>query len=179
MALLFEPIHISSHIYLLWEPEKHSWSKGWEPITNSMQCMHSLPLYSNLGYIHLVGRCMLSLSQVLFHHPCFAIELDIYYFIKPINNRWAWVMVPEGGSSHKTLAEPIVQAIHDNLWAGTTRHCHTEYQWKLKYLPHTSHAKRDGQEKSGCKYVSPCVQAPATPHTDPWGETACQHCFMF
>ena len=32
-------------------------------------------------------RCMLSLSQVLFYHPCFAIESEIYYFIKPINNR--------------------------------------------------------------------------------------------
>ena len=92
-------------------------------------CMHSLPLYSNLGYIHLVGRYMLSLRQVLFHHPCFAIDLDIYYFIKPINNRWAWGMVPEGGATRQ--AEPIAQAIHDNLWAGTTRHHHTEYQWKL------------------------------------------------
>ena len=26
------------------------------------------------------------------HHPCFAIESDIYYFMKPINNRWAWGM---------------------------------------------------------------------------------------
>ena len=40
----------------------------------------------------------------------------------------------------------------------------------LKYLPHTYHAKRDGQEKPGCKYPSPCMQASATPHTDPWGK---------
>ena len=87
-------------------------------------------------------------------------------------------MVPEEGGATRQ-AEPIAQGIHDNLWAGTTRHHHTEYQRKLKYLPHTYHAKRDEQEKPGCKYVSPCMQAPATPHTDPWGETAGQHCFMF
>ena len=51
--------------------------------------------------------------------------------------------------------------------------------YKQLYLPHTYHAKRDEQEKPGCKYVNPCMQAPATPHTDPWGETAGQHCFMF
>ena len=28
-----------------------------------------------------------ALTLELFHHPCFAIKSDIYYFIKPINNR--------------------------------------------------------------------------------------------
>ena len=124
--------------------------------------MHSLPQYSNLGYIHLVGRCMLSLSQVLFHHPCFAIESDINYFIKPINNRWAWGMVPEEGGATRQ-AEPIAQGIHDNLWAGTTRHHHTEYQWKLKYLPHTYHAKRDGSKSHAVNMWAP-VCKPQPPH---------------
>ena len=72
--------------------------------------------------------------------------------------------VPEEGEATRQ-AELIAQGIHDNLWAGTTRHRHTEYQWKLKYLPHTYHAKRDGQEKSGCKYVSPWHACkPRPPH---------------
>ena len=73
-----------------------------------MSRMDSLPQYSNLGYIHLVGRSMLSLSQVLFQHPCFAIESDIYHIIKPINNRWAWGMVPEEGGATRQ-AELITQ----------------------------------------------------------------------
>ena len=36
-------------------------------------------------------------------------------------------MVPEEGGATRH-AEPIAQGIHDNLWAGTTRHHHTEYQ---------------------------------------------------
>ena len=30
------------------------------------------------------------------------------------------------------------------LWAATTRHHHTKNWWKLKYLPHTCHAIKDG-----------------------------------
>ena len=130
-----------------------------------MQCMHSLQ-YSNLRGINtftlLEGACCRSLkcystTVVLPSNQTFIILL------KPINNRWAWRMVPEEGGATRQV-DPIAQSIHDNLWAGTTRQCHTEYQWKLKYLPHTYHAMRDGQEKPGCKYVSPCMQAPATPY---------------
>ena len=105
--------------------------------------MDFLPQYSNQGYIHLVGRCVLSLSQFLFHQPCFAIESDINYFIKAINNRWAWEMVPEEGGATRQ-AELIAQGIHDNLWVGTTRHCHTENQWRLKYTYHARGMDREG-----------------------------------
>ena len=83
-------------------------------------------------------------------------------FIKPINNRWAWGMVPEEGGATRH-AEPIAQGIHDNLWAGTTRHHHTEYQWKLKYLPHAYHAKRDGRKSQAVNMWAP-VCKPQPPH---------------
>ena len=83
-------------------------------------------------------------------------------------------MVPEEGEATRQ-AELIAQGIQ------TT--CEQEppgtVTLTLKYLPHTYHAKRDGQEKSGCKYPSPCMQALATPHTNPWGKFTGQHCFMF
>ena len=87
------------------------------------------------------------------------------------NGAWRW--------SHKTSRGDCTGYPRQPVSRNHQADRHTEYQWKLKYLPHTYHATRDGQEKSGCKYVSPFMQAPATPHTDPWGKAAGQHCVMF
>ena len=130
-----------------------------------MQYMHSLPQYSNLGYIHLVGRCMLSLSQVLFNHPCFAIESDIYYFMKPINNRWAWGMCLKKVKPQDTqswLHRVSITTCEQEPPGTITLNISENFKILTTY---TYHAKRDGQEKSGCKYVSPWHTCkPRPPH---------------
>ena len=119
--------------------------KGWESITNSVQCMDSLPQHSILGYLHFVGRCMLSLSCYSSALILLSIRHFYVWLIKPINNRWAWRMVlEEGGGTRRTEANTQGIAM-TTLRAATLRQCHTENQWGLKYLPHTYHAKRDGQ----------------------------------
>ena len=54
------------------------------------------------------------------------------------------MVLEEGGGVRQ--AEANVQGIAmTTLWAATARHCHNENQWRVKYVPHTYHAKRDGQ----------------------------------
>ena len=138
-----------------------------------MQCMHSLPQYSNLGYIHLVGRCMLSLK-------CYSTTL-----VLPLNQTFIILLNPSTIDEHGEwcLKKVEPQDTQSRLRRVSMTTCEREppgtVTLTLKYLPHTYHAKRDGQEKPGCKYPSPCMQAPATPHTDPWGKFTGQHCFMF
>ena len=141
--------------------------------------MHSLPQYSNLGYIHLVGRCMLSLFQVLFHHPCFAIESDIsYYFYQTHQQQMSMGNGAWRRWSHKTCGADCT----GYPWQPVSGNHQAPSHWiyvKTKILTTYLSCQEGWQEKPGCKYVSPCMQAPATPHTDPWGKTAGQHCFMF
>ena len=54
------------------------------------------------------------------------------------------MVLEEGGGTRQ--AEANTQGIAmTTLRAATARQCHTESQWRVKYLPHTYHAKRDGQ----------------------------------
>ena len=77
------------------------------------------------------------------------------------NGAWRWIE-PQDISRGDCAGYP---------WQPVSRNHQALSHWisvkTIKYLPYTYHAKRDGQEKPGCKYVSPCMQAPANPHTNP------------
>ena len=56
-------------------------------------------------------------------------------------------MVPEEGGGTRHVAANTQGITMTTLRATTARQCHTENQWRVKYLPHTYHAKRDGQQR--------------------------------
>ena len=78
--------------------------------------------------------------------PCLQInrKKKLVKNIKPINNRWAWGMVPERKVEPQIKPSPMRRVSMTTLWVATTRYCHTGKQWKLRYLPHTYQAKRVG-----------------------------------
>ncbi|CAH3172569.1 unnamed protein product [Porites lobata] len=57
------------------------------------------------------------------------------------------MVLEEGGGPRQVEANTQGVAM-TTLQAATARQCHTEKQWRVKYLPHIYHAKRDGQGNS-------------------------------
>ena len=130
-----------------------------------MQCMHSLPQYSNLGYIHLVGRCMLSLkcystTLVLPLNQTFIILLNP----STIDEHGEWCLKKVEPQDKQSRLRRVSMTTCEQEPLGTvTLNISENYKILTTY---TYHAKRDGQEKSGCKYVSPWHIAckPRPPH---------------
>ena len=54
------------------------------------------------------------------------------------------MLLEEGGGPRQVEANTQGVAM-TTLQAATAMQCHTENQWRVKYLPHIYHAKRDGQ----------------------------------
>ena len=142
--------------YYLW-----SWIYGYKQgVENQhqIQCnvwirFHSIQSWDTFT---LLWRCMLALS-------CYSTTL-----ILPSNQTLIILLNPSTIDEHGKWCLKKVEAWDKQrqmcrvsmttLRAATARQCHTENQWSVKYLPHTYHAKRDGQGGSKISENCPAVR---------------------